>query len=49
MPTGEGVMEDKKFNDLVYAYLQSVSYRDAPKEDRYVWKRDFIKRMSQKI
>ena len=26
MPTGEGVMEDKKFNDIVYAYLQSISY-----------------------
>ena len=27
MPTGEGVMDDKKFNDLVYAYLQSISYK----------------------
>ena len=27
MPTGEGVMEDKKFNDIVYAYLQSASYK----------------------
>ena len=44
MPTGDGIMNDKMFNDLIYAYLQSVSYRDPSKEDRYVWKRDFIKK-----
>ena len=33
-------MEDKKFNDILYAYLQSISYRDPNKEDRYVWKND---------
>ena len=37
IPTGEGVMEDKKFNDLVYAYLQSISYRDPEKEDRFLF------------
>lgn len=40
IPTGGTVMEDKKFNDILYAYLQSISYRDPNKEDRYVWKND---------
>ncbi|WP_440250818.1 hypothetical protein [Clostridium sp.] len=40
IPTGSTVMEDKKFNDILYAYLQSISYRDPNKEDRYVWKND---------
>ena len=43
MPTGDGIMNDKMFNDLIYAYLQSVSYRNPSKEDRYVWKKDFNK------
>ena len=25
MPTGDGIMNDKMFNDLIYAYLQSIS------------------------
>lgn len=40
IPTGGTVMEDNKFNDILYAYLQSISYRDPNKEDRYVWKND---------
>ena len=40
IPTGGTVMEDKKFNDILYDYLQSISYRDPNKEDRYVWKND---------
>ena len=40
IPTGGTVMEDKKFNDILYAYLQSILYRDPNKEDRYVWKND---------
>ena len=31
IPTGGTVMEDKKFNDILYAYLQSISYRDPNK------------------
>ena len=42
-------MDNKNFNDLIYAYLQAVSYRDPNKKDRYVWKRDFIKRDVAKI
>ena len=39
MPTGEGVMEDKKFNDIVYAYLQSVSYKiEDISEYRFLYK-----------
>lgn len=39
MPTGEGVMDDKKFNDLVYAYLQSISYKiDSMSEYRFIYK-----------
>lgn len=39
MPTGEGVMEDKKFNDIVYAYLQSVSYKiENISEYRFLYK-----------
>lgn len=44
LPSGEGFMDNKNFNDLIYAYLQAVSYRDPNKKDRYVWKRDFIKK-----
>lgn len=49
LPSGEGFMDNKNFNDLIYAYLQAVSYRDPNKKDRYVWKRDFIKRDVAKI
>ena len=39
MPTGEGVMEDKKFNDIVYAYLQSISYKiEDISEYRFLYK-----------
>ena len=39
MPTGKGVMDDKKFNDLVYAYLQSISYKiDSVSEYRFIYK-----------
>ena len=39
MPTGKGVMDDKKFNDLVYAYLQSISYKiDSMSEYRFIYK-----------
>ena len=39
MPIGEGVMEDKKFNDIVYAYLQSVSYKiENMSEYRFLYK-----------
>ncbi len=44
LPSGEGFMDNKNFNDLIYAYLQAVSYREPSKKDRYVWKRDFIKK-----
>lgn len=37
IPTGEGVMEDKKFNDIVYAYLQSISYRINPEKPRFIY------------
>ncbi len=42
--TGEGIMDNKKFNDIIYAYLQSISHRHPEKQDRYVWKSNFIKR-----
>ena len=41
IPTGEGVMDDKKFNDLIYAYLQTISHRVPNKQERYVWKNNF--------
>lgn len=49
IPTGGTIMEDKKYNDLIYAYLQSISYRDPNKEDRYVWKNQFLKRDVAKL
>ena len=49
IPTGEGIMDDKKFNDLIYSYLQSVSNRVPAKEDRYVWKANFIKKDVAKL
>ena len=37
LPTGKGVMEDKRFNDIVYAYLQSISYGFDRSKLRYIY------------
>lgn len=44
LPTGEGIMDDKKYNDLIYAYMQSISNRVPEKQDRYVWKSNVVKK-----
>lgn len=49
IPTGENIMDDKRYNDLIYAYMQSVSNRVPEKEDRYVWKNNFKKKEVAKI
>lgn len=38
IPTGDGIMNDKKFNDLVYSYLQCISDRRQGEHDRYLFK-----------
>lgn len=38
IPTGGDIMENKKYCDLIYAYLQVMSQKDPSTKERYVYK-----------
>lgn len=49
IPIDKEVISDKMYNDLIYAYMQSISHRSPNSTDRYVWKNNFKQAEVSKI